>query len=72
LVTWQLLIDDFDKYKYLFEKNNISYDFLHVKQYATVKDLIKIISKYDGIICGDDQLDKKVLSKANKLKIISK
>jgi D-3-phosphoglycerate dehydrogenase len=72
LVTWRLMINEIHKYKKLLKKENISYDVLHVKQYATTSDLIKIISKYDGLICGDDQLDKKVLSKAKKLKIISK
>ena len=70
LITWRLMINEIQKYKKLLKKENISYDVLHVKQYATTSDLIKIISKYDGLICGDDQLDKKVLSKAKKLKII--
>ena len=65
LITWRLMINQIHNYKKLFKKENISYDLLHVKQYATTSDLIKIISKYDGLICGDDQLDKKVLSKAN-------
>ena len=36
--------------------------------------LLPIISKYDGVICGDDEFTKKVLysGKKGKLKVISK
>ena len=36
------------------------------------KDLLKVISNYDGILCGDDEITKKVINKATKLKVISK
>ena len=36
------------------------------------KILINKITKYDGIICGDDEITRKVLDKAKKLKVISK
>tara|TARA_B100000787_G_scaffold93287_1_gene68870 strand:- start:20548 stop:21483 length:936 start_codon:yes stop_codon:yes gene_type:complete len=72
LITWRLMINDIHKYEKLLKEENISYDVLHVKQYATTNELLKIISKYDGLICGDDEIDKKVLSKAKKLRIISK
>lgn len=37
-------------------------------------ELIPIISKYDGIICGDDEINKNVINaaKSGKLKVISK
>ena len=35
-------------------------------------ELTKIINKYDGIICGDDEITKKVINTAVNLKVISK
>ena len=72
LITWRLLIDNIRLYKKLFEDNKIIFDSLYLKQQAKKKDLIKIIHNYDGIICGDDEIDKQILDKAKKLKVISK
>ena len=71
LVTWRLLIDNIDKYLVRFKKN-ITIDLLKSSQHTKEKDLINIIHKYDGIICGDDEITKKVIDKAKKLKVISK
>jgi len=72
LITWRLLVDDILKFKLLFKKNNIHYDIVHNKQFVSENVLKKIISRYDGLICGDDEITKKVLNKANNLKVISK
>ncbi len=72
LITWRLLIDRLQKYKLLFKKNNISYDIIKADQYLKEEDLLNVIDKYDGLICGDDQITKKVIDKAKKLKVISK
>jgi len=45
---------------------------LPVKERLSEAELIPIIEKYDGIICGDDSFTKKVLEKAKKLKVIVK
>ena len=50
----------------------IKFDFVSYDQYLKEKDLIPIIDKYDGIICGDDEINKNVLDKATKLRVISK
>ena len=72
LVTWRLLIDNIDKYLVRFKKRNITIDLLKSSQHTKEKDLINIIHKYDGIICGDDEITKKVIDRAKKLKVISK
>lgn len=72
LITWRLMIDNIGYYKKKFSINNVTYDFIYREQGLSEKDLIKVIHKYDGIICGDDQINRNVLNKAKKLKIISK
>ncbi len=72
LITWRLLVDSINKYSSILKKYKIRYDTVSCKQHMSEKKLLKIIHKYDGIICGDDELTQKVLSRAKKLKIISK
>ena len=72
LITWRFLIKDIDKYSSIFKKNNIKFDFFRTAQYVKEKELLKIIGKYDGIICGDDEITKRVIDKAKKLRVISK
>jgi len=50
----------------------ISFDLKKPKQKFNSNFLQKIIHNYDGVICGDDDFDSKVLDKASKLKVISK
>ena len=72
LITWRFLVKDIKKYSSLFKKNSIKFDLYKTSQYVTEKELLKIIHNYDGIICGDDEISKKVIDKAKKLKVISK
>lgn len=72
LITWRLMIDYMNNYESLLHKNNLTYDVIYKKQGLGEKDLINVIHKYDGIICGDDEINKNVLKKAKKLKVISK
>lgn len=72
LITWRLLIENLNKYKFIFKKNGIRFDVIKCDQHLKENKLIDIIHKYDGIICGDDELTKKVLKRAKRLKIISK
>jgi len=55
-----------------FKEKNISIDILKSPQHTKEEKLINIIHKYDGIICGDDEITKKVIDKGKKLKVISK
>jgi len=63
---------EIDKLSHIFEENDIDIDLLPVKERLSETDLLPIIEKYDGIICGDDSFTKKVLQKAKKLKVIVK
>lgn len=72
LITWRLLAETIDKYKKVLKNNNINYKILTKPQYLIEKDLLKVINKFDGIICGDDEITDKVIDKAKNLKIISK
>ena len=59
-------------FSHLLKKKNISYDKIVRNPVVKEKELIKIISKYDGLICSDDEVTKNVINKAKKLKVISK
>lgn len=72
LITWQSIVKNIDKYKKIFQNNNIQYDCKLTKQCFSSKELEKFISNYDGVICGDDEFNQSVLLKAKKLKVISK
>lgn len=47
-------------------------DFIPVEERLGEKDLLPIISKYDGILCGDDRITDKVIDAAVNLKVIVK
>jgi len=72
LISWHYLMPLSQKYKNLFKKENIDYDTISVNPSLKENQLLKIVHKYDGIICGDDEITKKVIDKAKKLKVISK
>ena len=72
LISWRLLADNIKDYKYYFKKKNIDFDIIKCKQYLKERQILKIIHKYNGIICGDDEITEKVINKAKNLKIISK
>jgi len=59
-----------NKKKYYSSK--IEFCFMFKKQGLIENELYKIIEKYDAIICGDDEVSKKVIDKAKNLKVISK
>jgi len=72
LITWRDFIDDISRYKKRLKTKKISFDLKKPKQKFNSNFLQKIIHNYDGVICGDDDFDSKVLDKASKLKVISK
>lgn len=72
LITWQSIIKKINNYEKILTKHNISYECRSSKQYFSSAHLKKFIHKYDGVICGDDEFNSDVLSKAKKLKVISK
>lgn len=72
LITWTSIIDKISKYKDILKKNNIQFYCKYPKQFFSSQELSRYIHKYDGVICGDDEFNSDVLSKAKKLKVISK
>ena len=72
LVTWKLMIDFLKINKIKYDNSKIKFFFLLKKHVVKEQELIKVISKYDAIICGDDEFTKKVINKAKSLKVISK
>ena len=60
------------KYRNVFIKNKIKIDKIIRNPSVKEKELIKVIHKYDGVICSDDEFSDKVLARAKKLKVISK
>ena len=66
------LVPIFKKYKKFFDTKKYSIDLKKTDQYLNETQLLKIIDKYHGVICGDDEFSKRVLMKASNLKVISK
>lgn len=59
-------------FKKQLKKKKIEFDILKTSQYVNQKILLRIIHKYDALLCGDDEITQKVIDKATKLKVISK
>ena len=72
LITWQNIIKDLYKYKKIFKNKKIKFDIIKAQQNIKEETLLKIIHLYDGILCGDDEITKRVIDNAKKLKVISK
>ena len=54
----------------LLKKNNINYYLNSKNKKFSRNELLKIIDNFDGIICGTDKIDRNIINKAKKLKII--
>lgn len=77
-MKWRILVSapqmqkEIDNYLEKLESEGIEIEKVNVEQKLSEKELINIISKYDGVIAGDDEFTYKVFEKAKKLKVISK
>lgn len=71
LVTFSMMIRFLKKNKSKLP-NNLNFKFYNIPQALESSKLKKIIYNFDGLICGDDEINNEVLQKANKLKVISK
>ena len=74
LVTAPPILPKIEKYKSIFEKKSIE---VVIPPYNVVESLneaqlIELLVNIDGILCGDDELNSKVLQKSKSLKVISK
>ena len=61
-----------DRFKSIFEENNIQIYLPPVKERLSEKELIECIDGIHGVISGDDQFTERVLKRAKNLKVISK
>ena len=74
LITGLMMIKEKDRFKTFFkEKYDIETFFPPVEQYLHEKELLSIVGEFDGWICGDDEITRRVLQKSlPRLKVISK
>jgi D-3-phosphoglycerate dehydrogenase len=61
-----------DRFRSVFEKNNIELILPDVEERMEEIDLLPIIGDIDGVICGDDRFTARVIENAPKLKVLSK
>jgi D-3-phosphoglycerate dehydrogenase / 2-oxoglutarate reductase len=61
-----------DRFRPIFDQNNIELVIPTVNERLDEDELIDCIADIDGVICGDDRFTEKVLRAAVKLKVISK
>lgn len=52
--------------------DRINFIWIAVKERLKEHELLMLIENIDGIMCGDDEFTRKVINKANRLKVISK
>jgi len=72
LITAPYMIREQKTVEDLFKGKNVKLDWAKVKERLEEPELLRIIEKYNGIICGDDRITKKVIEKAVNLEVIVK
>jgi len=72
LITAPYMQPKIDRFKSIFEENNIQIYLPPVKERLSEKELIECIDGIHGVISGDDQFTERVLKRAKNLKVISK
>lgn len=60
------------KVSQMFNKYDFDLTWIAVEERLEEEDLLKVISEYDAIVCGDDKITEKVIDAATKLKTIIK
>ena len=63
LITAPYMIREKKKVEDLFKGKNVKLDWAEVKERLEEDEMLRIIEKYNGIICGDDRITKKVMKK---------
>ena len=61
-----------DEFRPVFEQEGIELVVAPPKERFEEEELLEMVTDIDGVICGDDCFTKRVLQKANRLKVISK
>jgi D-3-phosphoglycerate dehydrogenase len=72
LVTAPYMQPEIDRFRSVFDADNIELLVPPVKERCEEKELLQWIDDIDGAICGDDRFTETVLRSAPKLKVISK
>lgn len=72
MVSAPYMIPVIDRFRNIFEKNDIEIITPPVKERLSEQELLNWVSDVDGVICGDDRFTESVLRAAHKLKVISK
>ena len=72
LITAIPFIPIIKNYKNELKKRGIAFEVLKSDQQVKENQFLKIVHKFDAILSGDDEITKKVIDKAKKLKVISK
>jgi len=72
LITAPYMIREKKKVEDLFKGKNVKLDWAEVKERLEEPEMLRIIEKYNGIICGDDRITKKVIEQAINLEVIVK
>ena len=72
LITAPYMLRERAKVEKLFSGLSLDLDWADVKERLEEDDLLPIIGKYDGIICGDDRITQSVIDAAIHLRVIVK
>lgn len=72
LISAPYMLRERKKIENMLRDYTFSVDWIPVEERLEEEDLLPIIEKYEGILCGDDRITEKVIDKAKKLKAIVK
>lgn len=77
-MTWRVLVSApymlpvVDRFRDKLRSENVELVPADVKERLSEEDLLGVLEGFDGIICGDDRITRRVLNSAPRLKVISK
>jgi D-3-phosphoglycerate dehydrogenase len=77
-MTWKVLVSApymlpvIDRFQARLKTENVELVPAKVRERLSEEELLGVIGDYDGIICGDDRITRRVLDAAPRLKVISK
>jgi D-3-phosphoglycerate dehydrogenase len=72
MVTAPYMQPVIDRFRGIFDENDIELLVPQVEERFEAKELIGMIKGVDGVICGDDRFTRDVLARSDRLKVISK
>ena len=72
LITAPYMLREREKVEKLFSGFSLDLSWADVKERLEENELLSIIGKYDGIICGDDRFTQSVIDAATRLRVIVK